>query len=640
MKNVIPAIIFAMMLLANTLVAQNLTLKGEILDQNTREPLMFANMTIGSQNKGTATDIDGKFALNIADEFFSDTLIITMIGYKTKSIPIKQLLDQKKQSSVKLLLAPTSFEFGVVEIGASIILEDVFFEFNKHKLLTESDTALNKLHNFLKRNPDYKIEISGHTDDVGDDEYNLALSEARAGAVVEWLEEAGIELSRMTVKGYGETMPIATNETELGRQQNRRVEFKVTEKQFNPSNPNNPNDANTADNNNNRSPVAPVQPSTKKTKPVGEEKGGEVVNQNDSDAPKTDNPTNQPKSKSAPKAIFAPKDDSDDADNQPKSPSAPKGLTAQSFKTQLEKHLEGKDFHGVVMFCENSLPTFQRVYGKANLTYGIDNQVGTRFYIGTLAEQFTAVIALQLLQNDQLALTDVIGKYIPSYPNNVYKNQITIGHLLSHTSGLVSESVVTIPLQQNKGKWQHEAFMANFANQQLLHSPGTQFLHSALNYYLMAVIIENILEKDFDTILKERIFDKAGMQQTRPFNLAILDKNRASNYQKNTTTGVITNAVITPEQVILGSTHLQSTIEDLQRWDAALRSHLLINEATTQILFNQNIANQSFFGAIHKNHQTKKSETIGNETYFSYSKEHTIIVISNVQNSGFEMGNW
>ncbi|MFN7014845.1 MAG: OmpA family protein, partial [Bacteroidia bacterium] len=79
-------------------------------------------------------------------------------------------------------------------------------------------------------NSTIKIEISGHTDNVSSDEFNLRLSENRAKAVVEFLVQNGIAKERLTYKGYGKSQPIATNDTEEGRQENRRVEFKIISK--------------------------------------------------------------------------------------------------------------------------------------------------------------------------------------------------------------------------------------------------------------------------------------------------------------------------------------------------------------------------------------------------------------------------
>ena len=147
MRNTILFLLFFLMLNTN-ISAKDLILKGKVLNQNSKEPLMFANMTVGTSSVGTTTDIDGKFALKITEEYAKDSLYITMIGYKDQIIAIADLRDQKKE--VIFLLAPAAFEVPTLEIGASIILNDIFFEHNKHVLLDESYPALKKLYNLLK----------------------------------------------------------------------------------------------------------------------------------------------------------------------------------------------------------------------------------------------------------------------------------------------------------------------------------------------------------------------------------------------------------------------------------------------------------------------------------------------------------
>jgi outer membrane protein OmpA-like peptidoglycan-associated protein len=112
--------------------------------------------------------------------------------------------------------------------GAKIVLNNIFFESSKFDLKPESKIELNKLATLLNANPERKVEIGGHTDNVGADDANLLLSQNRAKAVVDYLVSQGISAERLTSKGYGETVPIASNDTEEGRAKNRRTEFTVT----------------------------------------------------------------------------------------------------------------------------------------------------------------------------------------------------------------------------------------------------------------------------------------------------------------------------------------------------------------------------------------------------------------------------
>ncbi len=111
--------------------------------------------------------------------------------------------------------------------GSTITLKNIFFDFNAATLKDESRAELDRLVRFLKENPSVRLEIAGHTDSVGTDEYNLRLSGDRAASVVKYLLDAGIDAHRAVPKGYGESRPVAPNITDEGRQQNRRVEFTI-----------------------------------------------------------------------------------------------------------------------------------------------------------------------------------------------------------------------------------------------------------------------------------------------------------------------------------------------------------------------------------------------------------------------------
>jgi len=123
---------------------------------------------------------------------------------------------------------PTVRNFELVKEGMAITLKGVYFDFNKATIKPESRPALEDASKILKDNPTIRVEIQGHTDSKGSDEYNLTLSDKRAWAVVNYLvQNFGIAMNRLTAKGYGEARPIATNDTDSGRALNRRVEFVI-----------------------------------------------------------------------------------------------------------------------------------------------------------------------------------------------------------------------------------------------------------------------------------------------------------------------------------------------------------------------------------------------------------------------------
>ncbi|HSF56672.1 MAG TPA: OmpA family protein [Candidatus Binatia bacterium] len=113
--------------------------------------------------------------------------------------------------------------------GFELTLSDVLFEFDKAALKAGSARSLAKITEFLRENPQRQITIEGYTDNVGSDNYNLELSQRRAEAVRDFLVQNGISADRITARGLGEEYPVASNETEAGRQQNRRVQIIIVD---------------------------------------------------------------------------------------------------------------------------------------------------------------------------------------------------------------------------------------------------------------------------------------------------------------------------------------------------------------------------------------------------------------------------
>ncbi|MDB5110545.1 MAG: oprF 5 [Mucilaginibacter sp.] len=202
--------------------------KGIVNDAKTKQPLEAAVEIIDLQNNNSvyqdyssveqgdflATITSGKnYGLNISKSgylFYSENF--SLIGHESNN-----------PFNISVLLQP-------IEIGNKVILKNIFFDTNKFEIKPESIPELQKLIDFLTVNPTLQIEISGHTDNVGNDQANQTLSENRAKSVYNYLIANKIATARLIFKGYGKTQPIAPNTTEEGRSKNRRTEFKIVAK--------------------------------------------------------------------------------------------------------------------------------------------------------------------------------------------------------------------------------------------------------------------------------------------------------------------------------------------------------------------------------------------------------------------------
>ena len=119
-----------------------------------------------------------------------------------------------------------------IEVGAEMQLHNIYYQTDSFRILPQSEPGLQSLVDFLKNNNNLKVEIQGHTDSSGSSEKNMTLSERRAESVVNYLTEKGISASRLNYAGYGDTVPIESNETVEGRALNRRTTIKIVSRYF------------------------------------------------------------------------------------------------------------------------------------------------------------------------------------------------------------------------------------------------------------------------------------------------------------------------------------------------------------------------------------------------------------------------
>ena len=151
---------------------------------------------------------------------------LTQIVRKTTSFEGRHTGIAAKTDSIEDRLAELQAEVTEQEIKISLS-GSVLFDFDSEAIRADAETALASVAEVIRAHPDRPVRIEGHTDSVASDEYNQALSERRAGSVLEWLAGHGVERGRLSASGLGEQVPVADNDTAEGRQQNRRVEITI-----------------------------------------------------------------------------------------------------------------------------------------------------------------------------------------------------------------------------------------------------------------------------------------------------------------------------------------------------------------------------------------------------------------------------
>jgi len=188
-----------------------LVAKFELIDLETSKVVVESNSNSEKGEFLVSLPVNKNYGLNVSKEGYL---------FYSENFSLKDLKDISKPYLLNVGLQP-------VKTGEKVVLKNIFFETNSYQLKDESTAELKKLFALMQDNINLKIEISGHTDNVGDGVSNQRLSESRARSVYEYLATNGISTERLTYKGFGETAPVATNDTEEGRALNRRTEFMV-----------------------------------------------------------------------------------------------------------------------------------------------------------------------------------------------------------------------------------------------------------------------------------------------------------------------------------------------------------------------------------------------------------------------------
>ncbi|HVF97937.1 MAG TPA: OmpA family protein [Flavisolibacter sp.] len=207
--------------------ARTLWVRGKVFDKKTTAGLPSSVALIDLATKQTIS--------NVQTDETGNYLITLPVGKDyVFNVARKGYLFYSDSYSLKTGAPDSTYQKDIplqpIEVDATVVLRNIFFDTKKYELKTESTVELDRVVQFLKDNPTVKIQIEGHTDNIGTAADNQKLSTARAISVINYFVVNGIKNDRLIAKGFGATKPIADNKMEVGRAQNRRTELKVTAK--------------------------------------------------------------------------------------------------------------------------------------------------------------------------------------------------------------------------------------------------------------------------------------------------------------------------------------------------------------------------------------------------------------------------
>lgn len=494
------------------------TLKGQIMDGSLNEPLMAAAVSIKGEPVGTATDIDGKYSFLIKEKYWKDTIVVSMLGFLPHIISVEEASKLPNQT-LSVTLQETAFQLDMAEIGAPIILRNIFFEFNKHQLLPTSFPELEKLYSYLQKNEKVVIEIAGHTDSVGTEIYNAALSEARASSVIAYLEEKGIDQNRMTAKGYGESRPVVSNNSEQGRAMNRRVEFTVLSKG---------EILNTSQ--------MPDKIVLRKLLPIEEN----IADSNETvilKPPVFEENIDTPIIINIVEEEMIPISSIDDSD------------IGQKIKRVVAEYGIEKSFNGVVCVYKDNEVLYEGGSGFADLSNTLPNVMTTQFFLGELTEQFTNVLILKALKANKVELDLPIGNYLNNLPKTI-SERVTIRQLMTHTSGLCQG--------------------ADLPSLDLCFVPNATQNYSEANFILLGKILEQIHNDNYRNIVEKQIIKPLNLVNTTLYEPFKKSSVLAKGYRKNNEKLIEVSANM--DLRTIAANGIITTAGDLLLWQKALKN--------------------------------------------------------------------
>jgi len=275
-----------------------------------------------------------------------------------------------------------------------------------------------------------------------------------------------------------------------------------------------------------------------------------------------------------------------------KLPEAPSGKSEKQLTTILDALIndlvQEDKFSGAVLVAKNGKPFYTRAVGEASKRYGVPNKINTKFNLGSMNKMFTSVAIVQLAQQRKLLFDDLVGKHLPDYPNKEVREKVTIHHLLTHTSGMGLYWIEFF----HKHDWilikTAQDYDALTNEKPLAFEPGERFQYSNCGPIVLGLIIEKIGGLSYDEYIQKYVTGPAGMENTYCYDITTPVPNLATGYTKRNLLGELQedwleNYFITPSKGgPAGGGY--STVEDLLRFDIALRSYQLLDQEHFSIL--------------------------------------------------------
>jgi CubicO group peptidase (beta-lactamase class C family) len=262
-------------------------------------------------------------------------------------------------------------------------------------------------------------------------------------------------------------------------------------------------------------------------------------------------------------------------------------VQAKNLQKDLDEYLTAAHdvwkYQGAALVAKDGKVLFEKSYGMANIELGVPNTPEMKFQIGSITKQFTATAIMQLAEKGLLSPDDPITKYLPDYPQETGDN-VTIHHLLSHTSGIPSYTGMPGVMDNKALEVSVEDLMGIFKDEPLDFEPGEKYVYSNSNYVVLGAIIEKITGQTYEQYLQQNIFGPLGMKNSGYDHRDKIMINRAAGYSEDED-GELINAEFVHMSAPYAAGALYSTIGDMFIWDQALYGEKLLKRSSLERMF-------------------------------------------------------